>query len=362
MKERGEEGGEFSTIFFGGGTPTLLEPKHFDKIIKNINSSFVIRNSELTIEANPGTADQAKLKALRSLGINRLSIGVQSFNDRHLQTLGRIHDAETAKRFYHDARDAGFDNINLDLIFALPGQTLDEWKQDLETALTLTTEPPNHLSTYNLQIEEGTPFWERAKKPSSADVKVAPFSQREKGPHSKGKAITPLPLGEGGQVKRQRGEGFSLPSEDEELAMYEYAIEELTAHGYKHYEISNFAKPGYECQHNLTYWRNENYIGIGAGAHSHVNGRRWSNPNCVEEYVHNARRTTPDETHFAPDQRETIFLGLRLLDGLAKEHFAGFEREVSELMADGLLRETNTNYKLTRKGLYLGNLVFAKFV
>ncbi|MFA4844477.1 MAG: radical SAM family heme chaperone HemW [Candidatus Margulisiibacteriota bacterium] len=390
-----------STVFFGGGTPTLLEPKHFDKILSTFisHSSLVISHSEISIEANPGTAGKAKLKALRQLGINRLSIGVQSFNDRQLKTLGRIHDSATAKRFYQDARDAGFDNINLDLIFALPGQTLAEWKRDLATAIALK---PEHLSTYNLQIEEGTPFWERFKEPSPAAANRRTLSQRERvmsqadlqntfsPPHPLTQSVPPLPEGEGtsplipvcatpspfgrrcaslahwmrGEKVHSSGradEGLSLPSEDEELAMYEYAIEELAAHGYKHYEISNFAKPGYECQHNLVYWRNENYLGIGAGAHSHVNGQRWSNPNCIEKYLETATfsRRFPGST---ADQRETIFLGLRLLDGLSIKKFKGFEAQVAELIKDGLLTEEKGNYKLTRQGLYLGNLVFEKFV
>jgi oxygen-independent coproporphyrinogen III oxidase len=308
-----------STIFFGGGTPTLLEPKHIARIIGSVECrTLSVEQSEITIEANPGTANKEKLRSLRELGINRLSIGVQSFNDRHLKTLGRIHDAATAQRFYHDARDAGFDNLNLDLIFALPGQTLKEWQQDLEQAINLG---PNHLSVYNLQIEEGTPLY--AELPTS---------------------------------------NLKLPDNETEYSMYKSAIETLTASGYKHYEISNFAKPGFECQHNLVYWRNGNYLGVGAGAHSHWNGRRWSNPNCLEQYLETATfsRRFPAETR--PDRRETIFLGLRLLDGIAQEHFAGFEKEVKELMDDGLLEQAGGNYRLTRKGLYLGNLVFAKFV
>lgn len=277
----------FDSIYFGGGTPTLLAPHHFDKILNAIQSMVhgLWSMVEISVESNPGTADLAKLQALRSLGINRLSIGVQSFNDRHLKTLGRIHDAETARKFYDDARAAGFDNINLDLIFGLPGQTLAEWKNDLQTALTLQ---PDHLSTYNLQVEPGTPF-----------------------------SLLP-----------------SFTNEETELAMYEYTIETLTAAGYKHYEISNFAKPGFECRHNINYWKNGSFIGIGTGAKSQL----------------------------VPDPRNTIFLGLRLLDGLEVLHFKGFEKEVEELMRDGLLMAENGNYKLTRRGLYLGNVVFEKFV
>ncbi|MFA5035434.1 MAG: radical SAM family heme chaperone HemW, partial [Candidatus Margulisiibacteriota bacterium] len=185
-----------STIFFGGGTPTLLEPKHYEKIFKSIESrTLSVEHGEITIEANPGTADRNKLKELRSLGINRLSIGIQSFHDHHLQTLGRIHSSSQALRFYEDARAVGFENINLDLIFALPNQTFEEWKKDLQQAIALN---PEHLSAYSLQIEEGTPF---AGQP-----------------------------------------GLKLPTEDDALKMYEYTIEALWLTGYKHYEISNFAK------------------------------------------------------------------------------------------------------------------------
>jgi oxygen-independent coproporphyrinogen-3 oxidase len=319
------------TVFFGGGTPTLLEPRHFDKIISTLisHSSLDISHSEISIEANPGTADKAKLKALRELGINRLSIGAQSFNSRHLKTLGRIHNPEDIKRIFADARSVGFENINLDLMFALPDQTFEEWKTDLQTAIDLG---PDHLSTYNLQIEENTPL--------------------------KAQLIT---------------NNLQLPTEEEELKMYEYTIESLTGAGFKHYEISNFARPGYECQHNINYWKNGNYFGVGAGAHSHVNGKRWSNPNCIEEYIRQASgetrnemrdalRGTDDVSHIATAQRETLFLGLRLLDGIPTGKFNGFEKEVSELFNDGLLEEKDGNYRLTRKGLYLGNLVFEKFV
>lgn len=295
------------TIYFGGGTPTLLEPRHFEKILNTVPRPTT--HVEISIEANPGTADKAKLKDLRKLGINRLSIGAQTFNDEHLKVLGRIHNAKDIYRFYDDARSAGFDNINLDLIFALPNQTFDEWKTDLKIAINLE---PNHLSTYNLQVEENTPF---------------------------------------------SNSNLQLPNEDQELAMYEYAIETLPELGYKHYEISNFAQPGYECQHNINYWKNVNYLGIGAGAHSHVNGKRWANADNIKEYMSRTQRHETGDL-----QSETIFMGLRLLDGLSTDKFNGFEKEVTELIENGLLIQENNHYKLTRQGLYLANEVFEKFV
>ena len=305
-----------ATIYLGGGTPTLLEPKYFDKIISPIIGHWKldIGNFEISVEANPGTADKSKLKELRRLGINRLSIGAQSFNDQQLKALGRIHNSEANLRFYDDARSVGFENINLDMIFALPEQTLDQWKKDLQTALSLK---PEHLSTYNLQIEQGTPL----------SLHVT---------------------------------DYLFPDEDTELTMYEHTIETLAGSGYKHYEISNFAKPGFECRHNIVYWKNGNYIGIGAGAHSHVNGKRWSNPNCIEKYLNSS--FAPQPSPIVPDQSETIFMGLRLLDGLEVEKLTGFEKELAELIESGLLIRENLHIKLTRQGLYLANEVFARFV
>jgi oxygen-independent coproporphyrinogen-3 oxidase len=360
--ERGAESegrGGARTIYFGGGTPTLLKPEHFEKILSAVHYPL---SAEISIESNPGTANKEKLKALRDLGINRISIGAQSFNDKHLKSLGRIHDSKDIFRIYDDARSAGFDNINLDLIFALPNQTLDEWMEDLKTAINLN---PNHLSTYNLQIEEDTLLWEMINNSNEYRVTSNEFSELP---------VSRYPL--------------LVADEETDRAMYEFTIETLKANGYKHYEISNFAKPGYECKHNINYWKNGNYIGIGTGAHSHINGKRWANPDSIEDYLEARSSVTVTKpvssfghevryeqrisgiytclpagtAGIETDKRETIFLGLRLLDGLPIDEFKGFEREVAELMNDGLLEQKNSNYRLTRKGLYLGNLVFEKFV
>lgn len=318
------------TIYFGGGTPTLLSPKHFENIISTIigHWNLVIGHSEISVEANPGTVSKSYLKELKQLGINRISLGAQTFNDRHLKTLGRIHDSKQIYQAVDDARSAGFDNINLDLIFALPGQTLAEWKSDLKEALSQKVE---HLSTYNLQVEEGTPLF-------SAGFKV---------------------------------------NEELDAAMFEYTIETLTNAGFKHYEISNFARPGKECRHNVNYWRNGNYIGVGAGAHSHVNGKRWANTSSIEDYIRSfivvdarmeARksmidaRNTSIDTRIEADKRDSLFMGLRLLEGLPADSFAGFEAEVSDLKTQCLLEEQKGKVKLTKKGLFMANLVFERFV
>ncbi|MBI5699730.1 radical SAM family heme chaperone HemW [Candidatus Saganbacteria bacterium] len=330
LLREGDKGGELETLFIGGGTPTLLESAHFEKIISSIicHLSLDICHSEITVEANPKTADRQKLQALKELGVNRLSIGAQSFNDRHLKTLGRIHDSADILRFYDDARSIGFENISLDLIFAIPGQTLEEWQTDLKTAIGLR---PNHLSTYNLTIEESTPLHE--------------------------------------EITNNR---IQITNNETEATMFEYSIEALVAAGYQHYEISNFARPGFECQHNLNYWKNGNYIGIGAGAHSHINGQRWSNTASIEEYINtpssflplskgeNAESALADEARGG--QRETLFLGLRMLDGLSAAKFQGFEEEVNQLLNEGLLARNHGHYHLTRRGIMLGNQVFERFV
>ncbi|MBI5700407.1 radical SAM family heme chaperone HemW [Candidatus Saganbacteria bacterium] len=322
------------TIYFGGGTPTLLKPKHFEKIIKALTPSLRssplplgeglgVRALEVTIETNPGTVDKEYLVELRKLGINRISFGAQSFNEKHLKLLGRIHDSKQIFNAVEDARAAGFDNLSLDLIFAIPDQTLDEWKEDLRAATSLC---PEHVSTYNLQIELGTPLFDRVSH-----------------------------------------HALRITSEDLDADMYEYSIEQLTANGFRHYEISNFAKPGFECQHNINYWKMRNWIGIGAGAHSHVNGNRWNNTGSVEEYI-----STPSclaKLDILPLDKgekksggEVIFMGLRLLEGLDISKFEGFESEVTDLRKDGLLEESDNKIRLTKKGLFLGNLVFEKFV
>jgi oxygen-independent coproporphyrinogen-3 oxidase len=354
------------TIYIGGGTPTLLAPDHFERIVQNVAATFRLpyhgglktaATLEITVEANPGTADKKKLKALRELGVNRLSIGAQTFNDRHLKTLGRIHNSADIFRFYEDARSVGFDNINLDLIFALPGQTLTEWETDLKCAIGLN---PNHLSTYNLTIEEGTPLHRRISKSEYRNSKQLKNSKFEFvsdfGSLDVARDAEP--------VEAFRDSNLTMSSEDEAADMFEYTIDSLQAAGFRHYEISNFCRPGYECRHNINYWENGNYLGIGAGAHSHVNGKRWANPDSIEEYLRQTKPTNDprDVTETDIDKRETLFLGLRLIDGLSIDHFAGFDEEVGQLLREGLLQRNNGHYQLTRRGIMLGNRVFSRFV
>jgi len=310
---------DLKTIYFGGGTPSLLSISNFQSLISNLKSLIPNFSSlEISIEANPGTVNKEYLKVLHNLGINRISLGAQSFNDKHLKTLGRIHDSKQIYKAVEDAKSAGFKNISIDFIFAIPNQTLNEWKHDLEQAVKLE---PKHISTYNLQIEEGTPLFKTLSFKGRRDYE-----------------------------------------EDLDAEMYEYTMDFLKSHGYKHYEISNFAELGFESKHNLNYWQNGNYLGIGAGAHSHIDGKRWNNTESIEEYLlldcKGGSRTTPT----GKDSSETLFMGLRLIDGIPTQKFKGYEEKMSKLIKANLLEHEGNNIKLSKRGLMLANLVFEEFV
>ncbi|MBI2762079.1 MAG: radical SAM family heme chaperone HemW [Chloroflexi bacterium] len=239
------------TVFFGGGTPSLLPLPLLERTLATIRASFAVDpHAEWTIEANPGTVDQAYFRGLRALGINRVSLGVQSFDDGELKRLDRIHDAATAVAAFEAARAAGFDNLSLDLIYGLEGQTLASWRRNVERAIALE---PEHLSLYALTIEEGTPLAHRV---------------------SKGQAPEPDP--------------------DLQADMYELAQERLAAAGYEQYEISNWAKPGRECRHNLVYWRDGEWLGLGAGAHSHIDDVRFAVMNSPAGYIRRLVAPSPN--------------------------------------------------------------------
>ena len=325
------------TIFFGGGTPSLFDPRSIGRVLEAVDRTWPAPpegEREVTMEANPGTVDLEKLRGFAAAGVNRISFGVQSFDDRHLARLGRIHDARRAREAIELAGSAGFANLNLDLIFAVPGQSLAEWESDLRTAISLS---PRHVSAYNLTFEEATPF----------------------------------------EAMRRKGEIQPLP-EEIEVAMFTRTREILAGAGYGAYEISNFAPPGSECRHNLNYWRSGDYLGVGAGAHSFARlgdgGRRWSNQKLPANYIERAAATGEArvfEETLRPDQSrgEFVFLGLRLTEGFAASEFearfgadflaafphaAAFER-------DGLLERSAGRWRLTERGLLLADSVFATF-
>jgi len=328
------------TIFFGGGTPSLFAPESIGRILETANRRFGIeRDAEITLEANPGTVNHAKLAGLRAAGVNRISFGAQSFDDATLKFLGRIHDAAQTREAAAMAHRAGFDRLNLDLIFAVPGQTLASVISDIEQAAALG---PDHISAYNLTFEEGTAF----------------FTDLKRG------RIKPL-------------------ANDDQAAMYAAVREELPRRGYAIYEISNYAQPGCEARHNLTYWRAQTYLGIGAGAHSFAlgsagggYGRRWWNERNPARYIELASQggtaeAGAEEINSATGASEFVFLNLRLRAGFELEDFqARFGRTFDEifgaraepLIEGGLLTRGNDRIFLSDRGLELADSVFAEFV
>jgi oxygen-independent coproporphyrinogen-3 oxidase len=325
-----------ASVYFGGGTPSLLDPRQVARLLEQAASLFGLgREAEITLEANPGTVDQKRLATFRAAGINRLSLGVQSFHDPMLTTLGRIHSATEAKEAFQAARAAGFANIGIDLIHALPGQTLALWLRELEQAVQLA---PEHISVYGLTVEEGTPFAARYGDDS--------------------------PL---------------LPDEDMSATMFEEADELLTAAGYEHYEIANYALPGRRSDHNSGYWRRDGYLGLGAGAHSFLRkgyGVRFGNPAHLDAYagaIAQGRLPHKDEQPLTRQDAmaEFMFLGLRMADGIDSNGFRHefgvgleetFGKEVSKLATLGLLETTSDRVRLTRRGMLLSNQVFAHFL
>jgi oxygen-independent coproporphyrinogen III oxidase len=329
--------GTIQTVFFGGGTPSLFAPESIAALLDAAFRLWPRRapRVEITLEANPGTVDRAKLRGFAAAGVNRVSFGVQSFQPRHLTQLGRIHSAAEAVDALGGARSAGFDDVNLDLMFAIPGQTVQEWEDDLATAIALQ---PQHISAYNLTYEDGTAFaaWRRSG------------------------ALTPVP-------------------EEAEVAMFSRTRTLLAAHGYAQYEISNYARPGHACAHNLNYWRSGAYLGVGAGAHSFAPvpgvGRRWGNEKSPGPYIESVRggghaRATEEALTTEQARGEFVFLALRCCDGFDgaafEQRFAiDFLRafpHAETFVRDGLLDCADRRWHLTERGLLFADSIFATFL
>lgn len=333
----GELKGPVDTLFIGGGTPSLWDGDRINGLMENIRKYYCFsEDAEITIEANPGTLDAARLKAYRRAGINRISIGLQSADDRDLKTLGRIHTFEEFLENYAAAREAGFSNINVDLMSSLPGQTAAGWEQVLTAVLKLA---PEHISAYSLIIEEGTEFYDRYR------------------------------------------DGDGLPDEEEEREIYHMTKRILEQYGYHRYEISNYCLKGYACRHNLGYWQGSQYLGFGLGASSCVGRpggkrRRFSNISDMEAYVDASgspfvlrrdKRILP----LTEQMEEFMFLGLRCVDGISKREFTeqfmrsydGIYGKVTEtLLSQGLLQDTGERVFLTEFGLDVSNRVMAEFL
>ena len=333
------------TVFLGGGTPSMLPLPLIERALAAADAIVPLAGAEVTVEANPGTVlGRDYLRGLRALGVNRLSMGVQSLHDPTLRVLGRIHTAAEARASYDDARRAGFDNVNLDFIFGLPGQTVDQWDATLREIATWDAE---HFSLYSLILEEKTPLYAQVL---------------------------------GGRV--------GVPDEDATAEMYERAIELLGAAGYAQYEISNWASrdgetkspclpvPSTACHHNLAYWLNADYLACGAGAHGHLFPRRYFDVLGIDEYIGRARAgASPiaETTELAAQDlyAETMFMGLRLNAGVSFAHFrdrCGADIDIiygdvlNELAAAGLIERDEQGVRLTARGRMLGNQVFERFV
>ncbi|MGR3178948.1 MAG: radical SAM family heme chaperone HemW [Candidatus Anammoxibacter sp.] len=323
----------FRTIYIGGGTPTVLNGNQLKELLNLINGCIDHRELiEYTVEANPGTLSKEKIHILKNNLVNRISLGAQSFNDAHLKTLGRIHTSKNTYNTYSLLRENGFSNINIDLIFGIPYQTVKEWQDDLNLAISLN---PEHISTYSLTYENGTVF----DKLLSRGV-------------------------------------YQKINESDELDMYKSAISLLTNNGFTHYEISNFAKEGNDSLHNLVYWKNQEYIGIGPGACSFINGRRVSNEKDVVKYIQNVD-THKDNTTFSENlpprehASETLIMGLRMKSGISNNRFLRqtgyqfadiFNTQMSELRKMGFINSNNGRLSLTEKGLFVADSVMMEFL
>lgn len=325
-----------TTIFFGGGTPSILSGGQMQRIMKALKESFELsKDAEISMEANPGTVTKEKLESYREAGMNRISFGLQSTNNEELKLLGRIHTFEEFLESFKLARESGFDNINVDLISAIPRQTVESWQESVRQVVLLE---PEHISAYSLIIEEGTSF---------AQI-----------------------FGEG-----TKGE-TELPNEEDERLMYQLTEEILEAAGYHRYEISNYAKEGKECRHNLGYWERKNYLGIGLGASSLIDNVRYKNTDDLQRYLEqssNLEVIQEDREVLSKIEQmeEYIFLGLRKMRGISIREFEStFGKSLDECYGENIKRMTQAGLlaiednflRLTRKGIDVSNYVFAEIL
>ncbi|QNF26293.1 oxygen-independent coproporphyrinogen III oxidase [Metabacillus sp. KUDC1714] len=322
------------TIFIGGGTPTALSVSQLDRLLEGIHKELLPTNDlvEFAVEANPGELTLDKLLVLKNAGVNRLSIGVQSFNDELLERIGRVHRREDVFRTLQQAEQVGFDNMSIDLMYGLPGQTVNDFNESLNIAFSLNVK---HFSAYSLIVEPKTVFYNLMQK---------------------GK--------------------LSLPPQDQEAQMYELAMEQMEKHGFRQYEISNYAIPGFESNHNLTYWNNDYYYGFGAGAHGYMNGIRTSNIGPIKKYMEQIEQTgeaynSQNIVSKEEEMEEEMFLGLRKEAGVSKSIFNKkfnvqlvdvFPEQIENLAKLGLIVNDDQSIRLTHKGKLLGNEVFQEFI
>lgn len=325
--------GVIKTIFVGGGTPTVLKPDEMAYFLKSVRTHFPQwdENIEFSMEANPGTTDKDKLTVMKEGGVNRVSFGVQAFQNELLSGIGRIHNVDDVYRSLENARSVGLNNLSVDLMFGLPNQTVDMLRESIHRALELNLP---HYSIYSLKVEENTLFHTLFNK-------------------------NKLPL----------------PSEEDELEMYLLLMSTMEAAGYGQYEISNFAKPGMESRHNITYWRNEDYYGLGAGAHGYVKRQRHMNIKGVNPYIEASNSGLPRLDTFMISEQEAMedfmMVGLRMREGVSERAFQAqfgkaitdvFARPLSKMLSAGLLEPSGDSYRLSKQGILFGNDVFGEFV
>jgi oxygen-independent coproporphyrinogen-3 oxidase len=330
--EKYSDSKKIKTIFFGGGTPSLMTPEFISEILLTLNKYFTIpENAEITLETNPGTVNANKLNGFRETGINRLSVGVQSFDDDDLKFLTRIHNKETAVKTIEDAYASGFENISVDLIFNLPGQTKEKWNENLRTVAQL---PIKHISAYSLILERGT-------------------------------ILNKMALD--GKIK--------ISGEETDAELYEQTIDFLTHHDFPQYEVSNFAKEGYKCEHNLLYWKHKEYLGFGPSAHSFVDDTRWWNYSALSFYVDSIRKKNQavrnSEILSQEEMREEYIMlnlrgeGLSRAEYLSKFGMRFFEKKnsyIETLHREGFIEESEGVIKLTKKGYLLCDEIIAELI
>jgi len=330
-KNNNEE--EISSIFLGGGTPSILSSEEIKYIFESIKENFKIReDAEITIECNPGTLTKEKLMTMKEVGINRLSMGLQAVQDDHLKSIGRIHTYNEFEKNYKEAIEVGFENINVDLMYALPNQKPGEWKESLEKIVKLN---PSHISAYSLILEEGTKLYDM-------------YEDNE----------------------------FEMTDEDTDIDMYNYTINYLKENGYNQYEISNYAKEGFECRHNILYWKCDHYIGLGPGASGYLSNYRYNNVESLQDYHEKLSKNKKpienlEKLSIEDKIQEKIFMGLRMNEGIKfddlKKQFntdvkEKYSNQIKELKEKELINESIAGFSLTQRGREISNSVFVEFI
>ncbi|HSQ89128.1 radical SAM family heme chaperone HemW [Romboutsia sp.] len=333
LKINNTEEQEITSVFLGGGTPSILTSEEIKNIFESIKENFKIRqDAEITIECNPGTLTREKLMTMRDVGINRLSIGLQAVQDHHLKAIGRIHTYDEFEKNYKEALEIGFKNINIDLMYALPNQKFEEWKESLQKIVELN---PSHISAYSLILEEGTKLYDM-------------YGNNE----------------------------FDMIDEDTDIQMYNYTINYLKENGYNQYEISNYAKEGLECKHNILYWKCNHYIGLGAGASGYLNNYRYNNVELLQNYHEKLNKNEKpieniEKLSIEDRIQEKIFMGLRMNEGIKFEDFKKqfnidfeekYSKQIKDLKEKELINESIAGFSLTQRGREISNSIFIEFI